>query len=499
MNITYQGDLLRRLLKNKERLTSDIYTYPGIFKVESSWPGDHQGRALLGLCSLYESLKDYNEYEKEILAIIKEIFNHLAENTNQYHYFGNPYDGIMVDEQQISGNSWYLRALVNYYRITNDERGINYIHGIIENFLLPISKHYKRYSTKKRSIGGVGGHIVESAEDGWSYSSDIGCAFIMLDGMTAAYELVPSVELKSIIESLIEQFVSLDYVNLEFQTHATLSCTRGILRFYNSTKEEKYLNYAIEIFENYLSKGRTLDYSNYNWFRREDTWTEPCSIVDSFIVAKELFNITHEEKYLQISNRIYLNAFRIMQRDNGGAGCSTCLRHDDLEMRTFLYEAWFCCSMRLGEGLKEVSSFILEEKDRIILPIFHEGRYQIDCGFFEILGDIYEKEDIKITVSNITKPIFIYLNSDIIVNGTGLSRNNNYLVVEPNASDIHFTVQYNYHREGDCLFAGDMLLIKATNAEQVTLFEIDGEKYGRVVDYSKVIGEKNAKKVIQKL
>lgn len=499
MNIIYQGDLLRRILKNKERLTSDIYTYPGIFNVESNWPGDHQGRGLLGLCSLYESLKSHEEVEKEILEKIKDIFNHLPDNTNQFHYFGVPYDGKMVNEQQISGNSWYLRALASYYKITNDKKAVIYIHEIIENFLLPVSKHYRRYSTKKRIMGGVGGHIVESAEDGWSYSSDIGCAFIMIDGMTAAYQLVPSFELKSVIGCLIEQFVSLDYVNLEFQTHATLSCTRGILRFYNSTKEEKYLTYAIDIFENYLLKGRTLDYSNFNWFKREDTWTEPCAIVDSFMIAKELYCITREEKYLQISNRIYLNAFRIMQRENGGAGCSTCLRHNELEMKMFLYEAWFCCSMRLGEGLKEVSAFLLEENDRIILPILHEGYYQVNSGSFTVVGNIYEKEEVRIKLSNITKPLCIYLNSDFIVDGIGFSRNNNILVVEPNVNNAHFTVKYNYHREGDCLFTGDMLLVKTTHAEQVTLFEIDGEKYGRVVDYSNIISEENAKKVIQKL
>ena len=35
----------------------------------------------------------------------------------------------------------------------------------------------------------------------------------------------------------------------------------------------------------------TYDYSNINWFKREDTWTEPCCVIDSMILTKELYLI----------------------------------------------------------------------------------------------------------------------------------------------------------------------------------------------------------------
>src|SRR5690606_36368020 len=91
--------------------------------------------------------------------------------------------------------------------------------------------------------------------------------------------------------------------------------------------------------------------ANINWFGVE-SWTEPYAVVDSFILAKELFIETKEIKYLELLNRIYVNALRSGQRSNGGAGCETCLTQHEHTLKIHLYEAEFCCTMRFAEGLK---------------------------------------------------------------------------------------------------------------------------------------------------
>ena len=73
----------------------------------------------------------------------------------------------------------------------------------------------------------------------------------------------------------------------------------------------------------------TLDYSNFNWCGRPDTWTEPCCIVDSFLLAAQLEEITGDKRYLTLMNRIYFNSFRLAQRSNGGAGCNYCLTEEN--------------------------------------------------------------------------------------------------------------------------------------------------------------------------
>ena len=248
-----RDDLYRRILLNRLRLDDSLYRYEKVFTETSSWPGDFPGRAILALVSLYDAFDGYSTVKDDILSQLKDIFCHIDEYLNKDNYFGIPFNNEFVDEQQVAGNSWYLRGLIGYYRITKEEKYLDQIKSIVKNFLNPISSFYSHYPTIMRDFGGVGGHITEELYDGWRLSSDIGCAFIMIDGMTAVYELTKNDALKENLRLIIEKFLTIDFVNLECQTHATLSCARGIYRFYQSTNEEKYLQYAIEIFDKYLS------------------------------------------------------------------------------------------------------------------------------------------------------------------------------------------------------------------------------------------------------
>lgn len=43
---------------------------------------------------------------------------------------------------------------------------------------------------------------------------------------------------------MIDKFMSIDKVGAHCQTHATLSAARGIMRYYEKTKEPGYLEYV---------------------------------------------------------------------------------------------------------------------------------------------------------------------------------------------------------------------------------------------------------------
>ena len=99
--------------------------------------------------------------------------------------------------------------------------------------------------------------------------------------------------------------------------------------------------------------GMTYTYQNLNWWQRPDSWTEPCAVVDSLMLATELYKATDDEMFRKTAARIYHNGFSTLQRDNGGAGTDT-LVTDESEWDYLIarsYEAEFCCSMRLSEGL----------------------------------------------------------------------------------------------------------------------------------------------------
>ena len=123
------------------------------------------------------------------------------------------------------------------------------------------------------------------------------------------------------------------------------------MRMYDITGEEEYFHKAERIFDLYVNAGMTYTYQNFNWFGKGDTWTEPCAIVDSIMLAVMLYEATKKEEYRTYAARIYFNGFATLQRPNGGAGTDTTISESTDTLRCDLYEAFFCCTMRLAEGL----------------------------------------------------------------------------------------------------------------------------------------------------
>ena len=474
------GDLFRRIELNRNRLNDSMYLAKDLFDQNESWPGDFQGRDILALTSLYKAYEGYEDKQKNILKQLEDIFAVLDQKVNKYGYFGKEFNGEYVDEQQVSSNSWFLRGLVNYYKITNNNKYLDQIKSIANNFLIPIAPFYVNYPTErvKHDEGGVSGSANGTILNGWEVSTDIGCAFIMLDGITAIYEVYPDQKLKDVIELMINIFLKINYLKLECQTHATLSCTRGIIRY--SKYNNKYLKNAIEIFNNYLEKGMTYDYANINWFNRFSTWTEPCGIIDSFIIARKLYSLTKEERYLDVFNRIYINSLRTFQRINGGAGCSTCAIKDNYLMKSYLYEAFFCCTMRLGDGLGYLTDFaLIKDEDNLIVPFPVKFEYE-DENISFVLDNEFYYDDNKITlkVNKINKPLLMKIR--LPKNGI----NNRWLKINLNEKKEYvFELENEINSQNGILFFGDMLLTKKKEKMKKE-FMINNNAYSFVYDNS---------------
>lgn len=373
---SYYNDFLHRVELNFGRLSSDMYSNERVFReCEYAWEGDWEGRALLAFVCLKRLTG------KEIPTLGYEI-SHLKEKTNEYGYFGKATDGKSVSEQLLSGNGWYLRGLCEYYRDTQDEGILELIKSVVENLYLRCEELYDRYPTENRTEAGeVSGTLTQSA-DGWILSTDVGCAYIALDGLTAAYGILKSEKLKLFIDKQIARFLSVEKVKCCMQTHATLTACRAIIRMYLVTADKSYLERAKNLFDFYTAHGMTLTYENFNWFGREDSWTEPCAVVDSLICSLYLYRELNDEKYLTLARRIYFNGINLGQRCNGGAGTNTCVTAANPVLKPEMFEAYFCCTMRLSEGLYQVSLFaeqLFENSDEDKKPVRDEyGR--IFCG-----------------------------------------------------------------------------------------------------------------------
>ncbi len=328
-------------------MSGSEYSVEKVFRDgDYDWPGDWEGRALLAFCCHYEM-------SGKAIPCMGEMIKRLPEKTNGKLFFGDEFDGKTVDEQQISGHNWYLRGLLKYAALFKSDFAFAAAKSIVENLYLPATDFYDIYPLDRNgSAGGVSGNLT-AVSNGWKLSSDVGCAFMCVDGLAHYYAVTKDERVRRFLDKAISLFKSIDIVKRKFQTHATLTCTRGILKLYESTGEKKYLDTVKEIFDKYTKHGMTLTYENFNWFGREDTWTEPCAVVDSFILATELYKITGEKDYLTLSRRIWFNGLQFCQRENGGAGPNTCVTKDRRILKISMYEAPFCCTMRYAEGLLE--------------------------------------------------------------------------------------------------------------------------------------------------
>ncbi|MFD0674149.1 hypothetical protein [Cohnella sp. GCM10027633] len=371
-NIQAQGELRDRIEASLTRLEADDFRPERVYRVpEYDWPGDQEGRTLLALVMLAQGTGREPRYMRDIIARIDGALNDRG-------YFGKALPHGEIDEQQLAGNSWFLRSLCEYYEWTKDEPTLRRIETLARNLILPTQGAYARYPARPDQrvfAGEASGTLLSGMTDGWYLSTDIGCAFIMLDGASHAYRLLGWPELGETIEEMIGVFAGIDFLAASMQTHATLSGLRGMLRYCDDSGDESILQRAQTIYALYTDRGMTENYANYNWFGRPD-WTEPCAVVDSFLVAVDLWRLSGRTGYLNDAQAIYYNGIGHGQRPNGGFGCDFCsgAREPYLYPLANVFEAWWCCTMRGGDGLARASSYTLfVDDDTIAVPFFHSA------------------------------------------------------------------------------------------------------------------------------
>lgn len=378
-SITIKGELATRTEKNFDRI-EDLYNPDYFFKSKNAltWPGDAEGRAILALVLEARAIKRTPKYLDQIIA---EIPQHL----NKQGYFGPVYEQAL-NEQQLSGNGWVLRGLCAYYEWKHDPKVLAMIKDIVNNLFLKGQGKYKSYpidpAKRKKDVGQVIGDIVKT--DGqWILSSDIGCVFIGMEGLINAYKIVPSPQIKEVIDEMLSRFLETDLIGIKAQAHASLTACRGLIRYSELTGDKRYINEAAKRWDMYRSYGMTENFENYNWFDRFDTWSEPCAVVDSYMLAVQLWEHTHEARYLNDAELIYYNGICHAQRYNGGFGCDNTPgegKHtNSLEVRTD--EAYWCCTMRGAEGL--VSSVMYSyfvEGNTVYVPFYHESDVTLQVG-----------------------------------------------------------------------------------------------------------------------
>jgi len=426
-----KGELLRRAMKNFDRLETDIYHPENVFpkqhhETSAGWPGDKEGRTILALVLEARATHRTPLYLDEMIRI-------LPEKLNKKGYLG-PVQRDTIDEQQLSGHGWLLRGLCEYYQWKKDPKVENYIKGIIKNLALPTKGHHKNYPiSPEEHLVGTGGMSGTSTNvvHNWKLSSDVGCDFIFMDGVVQAYGLFPFAQLKALIDEMMDRFFEMDLVGIKAQTHATLTGLRAALRYYEITGQKELLPEVEKRYQLYREQAITENYENYNWFERPE-WTEPCAIVDSYLLSVQLWQYTRSTVYLEDAQLIYYNAIGHTQRSNGGFGCDNCPGPKDNFLSVKVDEAFWCCTMRGAEGLaRAVQYSYFTQGNSLIIPTFNSGSisYILDGTPVSISQQTnYPFENkVLLSVESLKRPVQINLKFFVPswVHSPVVSKNNN--------------------------------------------------------------------------
>jgi len=397
-NVQIEGELKVRLNKNFDRLEEELYQPQNLFwseKESGGWPADKEGRTILGLVLDARASHRSPKYLEQIISMI-------PAHLNKKGYMGTIHSEL-INEQQLSGHGWLLRGLNEYYEWTKDEKVLAISKTIVDSLFIPITPYVKDYPiTEESRITGAGAMsgTIQNTTGKWAVSSDIGCIFIAMDGLIHAYKNNPNQASKSLIYKLIQLFLKVDLIKIKAQTHASLTGMRGLIRYAEITGDTTLIKEVEKRWALFKEYGMTENYENYNWFGRYDTWTEPCAIIDSYLVAVQLWKNTGNTKYLEDAEKIYWNGICMTQRANGGFGCDKCVGPSSNDISVHAYEAHWCCTMRGGEGLArtaEYSYFI--RGDQILIPFYRKSSLELKYKDVSISQDTQYPFGNQITIT----------------------------------------------------------------------------------------------------
>ncbi|MEO6993796.1 MAG: twin-arginine translocation signal domain-containing protein [Lacunisphaera sp.] len=382
--ISIGGDLARRAEENWKRLQHPAYAVPRAFTnpVTPDWPGDWVGRDLLAKTLLARSL---SREAPEAKKIVQE----LPKRVNAQGILGPALNLAALNEQQLGGHGWLIRGLYEYADWTQDSAAWELMHTMVRNLATPMNDTWKSYPLTRNDRQRGAGAMLGSAGSNtgrWVLTTDIGSIFILLDGLTQAWQIERSTALKATIDEGIEHFLRMDPLAVQAQTHATLTTLRAMLRLYHLTNDPHLLRAVENRYALYREVAMTENYANYNWFERPTTWTEPCAVIDSFMVAIQLWRFTDEAKYLADAHLIWFNGVGHGQRANGGYGTDTCAGAGTPFLKMSLYEAFFCCTMRGGEGHSSaIQSAYHTRPGKLAVTFYCDSKATLDLGSGQIV------------------------------------------------------------------------------------------------------------------
>ena len=358
-DVAPEGLLKQRAKLSFAHLQDEYFQWPSLSKVNfEPFPGDAIGRCINGLTLLSRAL------HQPAPASLHEIVKRSAELHNSDGYLGPKLPESRANEDVLAAHNGYACGLSEYGLWTGDAKATEALKRMSANLFVPARRAIPLYRENPDAAAKMNWHLS---------GGDIGQLFLLLDGITRSYVQVPSPELKATIETMIARYRELDLVKISAQTHAMLSATTGILRWYELQHRPEDLAFAEALYKQYRDLAMTETYENFNWFNKPE-WTEACAVTDSFILTVNLWRLTGKVSYLEDAHLILFNGFLPGQLRNGGFGTSPCVGPNGICRAKEHGEAPFCCSMRGGEGIARAIQYsYFMERDTVVLAFYSDN------------------------------------------------------------------------------------------------------------------------------
>jgi hypothetical protein len=183
-------------------------------------------------CVLIQALSYLVRVTGRKAKYLDQLVRELPGQFNAKGYLGEVLDGF--DEQQLSGHGWLVAGLVEYWKLTGDKSALESAVRIVENLFLPLQGRIASYPRKpeQRVIGGSYGGNIAAELAGWRLSTDIGCAFISLEGLVPVAIETGREDLKALVCEMFAIYESMDLIEISAQLHSSLSAAGMFLKYH---------------------------------------------------------------------------------------------------------------------------------------------------------------------------------------------------------------------------------------------------------------------------
>lgn len=351
----------------------------------SDWPGDLAGRLLL-------SLSRGARVDPRIAARAVELHALMMRALEPLGYIGAVQSAV-VDEQQVACHGWVAAGLVQFSESFDDPSSLQAAERIVDELILPAVQRLDEYPLRRPRTHDGGPSGTATATIGqWRLSSDTWCILLSLNALVPVYQATGRSDLGAAIRGFVRFLDAVDLVEQQAQLHATLSAARNLAAFAEVSGDESALKVAVRLYGAYVDAGRTLNYSTYNWFGREDSWTEPCAVVDSIGLALALWRVSGNRRFLADVRRIEQNAIGFAQRHDGSFGLDSVTTPSDPVLRPVVDDAWWCCTVRGALGifdLRDRSVLLSDGELHVLFPrtgSFHQGGWLLELEYDQPSG-----------------------------------------------------------------------------------------------------------------